>query len=265
MKGAIPLNVPILAYHKVKNSFEIGITRITVSAFERQVKYLFEHNYYSITLSDFKNKKFKSSKYSPVIITFDDADESIYFHALPILEKYGFRATVFVVSDYVGKYNTWDYNLFGNRSKHLNWQQIKTLCQKGWEIGSHTASHKDLTRLSDEQVITELTTSKIRIEESINKPVDFLSYPFNRFNEQIILLTKQAGYEGGCSLFTQNYYTNKFADYVIPRLGVYLTDTINTYKNKLNNSRFELVKQRVISFFSLGTVIYKFVKTKKKY
>ncbi len=265
MKGVIPLNVPILAYHKVENSFEIGITRVSIPAFERQVKYLFDHNYYSITLFDFKSNNFKSSKYSPVIITFDDADESIYNHALPILEKYGFKATVFVVSNYVGKFNTWDYNFFGNRSKHLTWQQIQKLCHKGWEIGSHTASHQDLTRLSDEQVISELKSSKKSIEQNINKQVDFLSYPFNRFNEQVILLTKQAGYKGVCSLSTKNYYTNEFSDYVFPRLGVYLIDSLNSYRNKLNVSGFEFAKQRVISFFSIGTIMYNIIKSKKKH
>jgi peptidoglycan/xylan/chitin deacetylase (PgdA/CDA1 family) len=263
--GVNAVSVPILAYHKVNNSFEIGITRVSVPAFEKQIKYLYEHNYYTISLTEFKNNSFNSSKYHPVIITFDDADESVYENVFPILDKYGFKATVFVVSDYVGKDNTWDYNLFGNRSRHLNWQQIQLLSKKGWEIGSHTASHLDLTGLSADQIVYELEISKMKIENEIDKPVDYLSYPFNRFNERTILHTKQAGYKAGCSLFASNYYAKKFDDYVIPRLGVYLIDTINAYKYKLSGSKFELAKQRVISFFSIGTVIYNLIKNKNKY
>jgi len=58
---------------------------------------------------------------------------------------------------------------------------------------------------------------------------------------------------------------HKFDDYLIPRLGVYLTDTIQAYKNKLSNSMYELAKQRFISFFSAGTIIYNLVKNKKKH
>ena len=263
--GAISLNVPILAYHKVDNKFELGINRISVTAFEKQIKYLQQQHYYSISLSDLKNKKFESENRFPVIITFDDADESIYQNVFPILDKYCFKATVFVISNFVGKYNKWDYNFFGNRSRHLNWEQIKILSQHGWEIGSHTATHQDLTRLSDNQALFELTESKFKISEILNKSVDYISYPFNRFNEHVISLAREANYKGGCTLSSRNYSNKKLSEFAIQRIGVYSIDSLKAYKNKLNNSRFELSKQKVISFFSIGTILFNLLKNKNNY
>ena len=164
---------------------------------------------------------------------------------------------MFVISNFVGKYNSWDYNFFGNRSKHLNKKQIQKLAQNGWEIGSHTHTHQDLTTLSDEQIFLEMKKSKLIISEIIDKPVDYLSFPFNRYNEKVIKITKQVGYKGSCTLSNRKYHNQSFRNYVIPRLGIYRIDSITAFKNKLDNSGFEIAKQRVISFFSRGTIIYR--------
>lgn len=255
------MNLPILAYHKVNDKLEWGINTVSIRNFNKQIKYLYENNYYSISLEDYLNKNFEfEKKRRPVIITFDDSDESIYKHAYPILKKYGFTATIFVITNFVGKKNHWDSNLGGIYSQHLNWEQIIYLSNQGWEIGSHTENHPDLRRLPNEHVLNELKNSKYSLEKKIEKPVNFLSYPFNRFDERIISLASQCGYKGGCVLSSHRKFPNSLSRFVILRCGVYSIDSVRAFKKKLSNSTFELVKQRVISFFSIGTILYNQVK-----
>ena len=253
-------NVPVLAYHKVKDKFELGINSLSVSAFEKQIQYLHKLGYYTTSLINLTNNKIEPGNYHPLIITFDDGDESIFKNVFPILNKFGFKATVFIISDFVGKYNTWDHNLFGNKAKHLTWKQIKILSQHGWEIGSHAATHRDLTRLSEDEAFFELIDSQKKISELIEKPVEYISYPFNKLNDNIIQFSQQAGYKGCCILSDRKNYKNKFGEYVIPRMGVYSIDSLNSLNNKLSNSAFESVKQHIISFFSQGTIYYKQLK-----
>ncbi|MFQ5770933.1 MAG: polysaccharide deacetylase family protein, partial [bacterium] len=100
--------VPILAYHKIQNNFDLSLNHITPGQFEKQIKYLYLNGFTTISISEYiKNKSFDDKK---VIITFDDGYVSVFEHALPILSKYKFTATIFVISKYVGDWNKWDYN-----------------------------------------------------------------------------------------------------------------------------------------------------------
>ena len=251
------MDVPILAYHKVSNQFEWGINSVSIRSFENQMKYLSENNYKTISLAQYCNHNFKfKSKYHPVIITFDDADETVYKQAFPIMRNFGFTAIVFVISGYVGKMNSWDANLGGIASKHLSWKQIKQLANAGWEIGSHTVTHRDLSGLSLEEVQRELQLSKQVIEQNVERPVRFISYPFNRFDRRTILEAQRVGYQGGCTLSPGRPTNGISRQFLLPRYGVYSIDSLNWFKLKLSNSKLEQVKQRCISFASIGTILY---------
>ena len=110
-------------------------------------------------------------------ITFDDALESIYSIALPELETIGVTATVFVISDLVGK-------RYQGRPV-MTKQMLKSLVSKGWEIGSHTVTHPNLTELSDPQLIKELRDSKKSLEEITSNKVVSLAYPFGAYDNRV--------------------------------------------------------------------------------
>ncbi len=249
------MDVPILAYHKVSNQFEWGINTVSIRFFQSQMQYLSDNHYYPISLEQYCNGDFQGeSKYHPIIITFDDADESVYHHAFPILRNYGFTATLFVISGYVGKINSWDANLGGISSRHLSWEEIRQLVNEGWEIGSHTATHRDLLRLSDDEIKKELQQSREIIAQKVEKPIQFISYPFNRFDYRTILLAQQLGYSGGCALSANRNGVPEVFN--IQRLGVYSIDTLFWFKQKVAKSKLERLKQRIISFASIGTILY---------
>lgn len=258
------MHVPILAYHKISNQFEWGINTVPMRRFENQIKYLAEHHYYTISLDQYIDRDFQiGSKLHPVIITFDDADESIYDNALPVMERHGFTATIFVISNYVGSLNSWDANLGGIYSRQLTWEHLKELLNAGWQIGSHTATHRDLLGLSSDESKNELRSSKELIEQNIARPVRFIAYPFNRFDRRIIFQARQVGYQGGCALSLNKNMKDVPQQFIIQRHGVYSIDSLSWLKKKLSNSKIEQLKQRIISSASIATILYNRYKKQK--
>jgi peptidoglycan/xylan/chitin deacetylase (PgdA/CDA1 family) len=248
------MTIPILTYHKVDTKFEFGITRVSPSQFERHIKFFNDQGYKALTVSEARNLKRGEDKF--ICITFDDGYEDVFFYAFPILKKYNFKATVFVVSNFVGKMNDWDFG-FSIKFKHLNWEQIKILFDNGWEIGSHSASHRALTFLSDEEIKFEVESSKYEIEKNLGVVVKSFAPPFSRYDENVVRIALDCGYEGVYAL-TNGRKING----VYHRFAVYTIDSTTSLKRKLEGARFERFKLNLINSFSEFTVLINFAKNK---
>lgn len=242
--------VPILAYHKVQDEFELGISYTTPRQFERQIAYLRENGYRSISVDEYVRGENLHPK--SVILTFDDAYESIYENAFPILSKHGFTATIFVITKFVGQLNRWDYHAERFQFTHCTWPQLQFLATQGWEIGSHTVDHANLRSLSSRRIWHELRYSRDVIEHHVQEKVNVISYPYGWYSAQIIEMAKSAGYRAGCTLgYTSD--RRSAAQFALARRGVYVLEPFALFKHKLGNdplSRFDDVKQK---FFSLIT------------
>jgi len=259
------MNISILAYHKIDNRFDWGINTVSLRLFEKQISYLANHGYRSVTLIDYLENRNTNS--DSIIITFDDAYQNIYEYAYPILNRYGFTATVFIISDYIGKKNKWDVNIGRKTFVHLNHNEIRELIRSGWEIGSHTKTHPDLTRLSQKKLMDELQLSKTELEKQFDVPVQFISYPFNRYNDFVIDGVIEVGYLGGCGLTNDRKLPQGCEQYVIPRKGIYTIDELIWFKWKLHNRNIAMIddfRQKIICRFSRGTIYYKRFKKDKK-
>ena len=191
---------------------------------------------------------------SGVVITFDDGDKSVYDYAFPILKKYGIRALVFLIVDYIGREDMWDLALAGRRSTHLSWDEIHDMNDWGIEFGSHTMSHRNLTKLAPDQVAYELAESKRVIEARIG-PVDSISYPFNRVNQEVLRQVERAGYRFG-------FGGRGDGNLLIKKEAVYVTDNIQSLGTKiLERPRFvyqyDRIKQQVINYFTIATMLLK--------
>jgi len=225
--------IPVLAYHKVDWRWEWGITRVTPRQFERQMTLLHSLGYHTITLKQYLKAHGQQTAPVPersVVITFDDAYRSLYDSALPVLQRFRFIATAFVVSDYVGLYNTWDVNLGGRKFQHLTWDQLKELADLGFEIGAHGATHRCLTTLKGDQLAYEALSSKTRIERNLGCRVEFFSFPFGKYSKKGARVLQEGGYVGACVLARLG---GRFHPFRIPRRPVYLADTLMDFLRKL--------------------------------
>jgi len=250
--------VPVLAYHKVDERWEWGGTRTTPRQFAAQVRWLKEEGYRTIPASE-AARLLAEGKHAPpksVVLTFDDAYESVYQNAFPAMKECGFAGTVFLITGYAGKSNAWDVNWGGRKFRHLSWFQAKKMAEEGWEFGSHSVSHPDLTRIPEADALKELVKSKEAIEKELGKPCEFLSYPFGRYNERVQALARKAGYKAAFALYPKR--SNREEDvFALRRKGVYLIDTLFDFRVKVEEPAFWFpfsdLSGRMINWFASGT------------
>jgi peptidoglycan/xylan/chitin deacetylase (PgdA/CDA1 family) len=121
-----------------------------------------------------------------IAITFDDAFGNFVECAMPSLVKYRFPATVFVVSGYCGLSNDWATQPVDiPRMPLMSWEDIRSLPREQIQIGAHTVSHPDLTRLARHQVEGELFECKRQIEDHIGGPVETFAYPYGTCSAEV--------------------------------------------------------------------------------
>jgi peptidoglycan/xylan/chitin deacetylase (PgdA/CDA1 family) len=121
-----------------------------------------------------------------VAITFDDGFGNVADHALAVLEKYRLPATIFVVSDFCGGRNNWPSQPSGSVPELplMGWGDLRSL-PEGITVGAHTATHPDLTQLSDEACEREMTVSKNETEQRTAKRVRWLAYPYGATSTRV--------------------------------------------------------------------------------
>jgi peptidoglycan/xylan/chitin deacetylase (PgdA/CDA1 family) len=230
--------VPILCYHRFDPGCESPLC-ISGELFEHQMAYLRDNGYRVITpeqLLNFLAYKFPIPKKS-VMITIDDGYRSAYDVAYPILKKFGYPATLFVYTNYVGV-----------SKKAVTWEELRELKSNGFTIGSHTIMHSDLSKQGPhESEITyqrrlrsELFDSKRIIDKHLHQDTFFFAYPFGRVNPQALEMTRKAGYRLAA---TVNRGGNAFfSDPCLLRRDQILHKDMATFKKRLKT--FEMLSLR---------------------
>ena len=200
------MSVPILAYHHIQEGIGGCLPYTTLKQFSKQIEFLHENEFHSISIRDYVNGKTSGDK--NVIITFDDAYKSVFCSALPILKRFGFAASVFIITKFVDDWNHWDYSLAKSKAQHCSWDELRQLASEGWEVGSHTVTHSRLNTISEATLWHEIRYSKVVIENELDIAANVFSYPFGWFDPKTIKMVKQAGYEAGCTLGYSSRKTN---------------------------------------------------------
>lgn len=226
----IPYKYPrILMYHMIaphlpKNISKFNRLRVTPNAFEKQLLWLKNNGYTSYTLSELA--KYEQMPEKSVVLTFDDGYKDNFTNAFPLLQKYGFKATIFIVLERFNQNWATDKDLNApsqelNNEAMLSDDEIKIMLQSGLiEIGSHTLNHANLPRLSDEEKTKQLLHSKEQIEKIFGIQCTSFAYPFGFFDEKCVNLVKDAGYQVATTVINDVYKQEKYSFFEIPRLMI---------------------------------------------
>ncbi len=236
--------VKAIQFHRITPDFQFGGTWNYPEQFEKFIRLI--KSTADITMPGEAEKG--------VVITFDDGDKSVHKYAFPILRKYGLRALVFLVVDYIGRDDSWDMRLAGRRSPHLSWDEIDEMRDWGIVFGSHTMSHRNLTKLKRDEAEYELTESKRILEGRLGK-ILCISYPFNRTNSEVVIQAKRAGYRYGFGGSGED-------NLLIKKEAVYITDSEKSVAIKIAEHpkiiyHYDRIKQKVINYFTIATMLTK--------
>lgn len=197
--------VPVLSYSGFHPSQSNSVT-ISKADFERHMAYIKEKGYQPVSLDklfDFFELKDSLPK-NAIAITINDIGRGTHSIAYPILKKYGYKASIFVCTDFVT-----------GRGEALTWDEIREMKQAGFEIGNYTKTLRNLTRRQPDEtfedfyisVDREMTVSSLTFKSELGKAPEFFAYPYGAVNELAISLLKKNGFRGA---FTQQAGANPF-------------------------------------------------------
>jgi peptidoglycan/xylan/chitin deacetylase (PgdA/CDA1 family) len=195
------MKIPVLYYHKIdypkKDAVYKGLY-VTPKQFKRQIALLKFLGYDTVNPKEILSfvKGHEISVKKPLLITFDDGYENNYLNAYPVLKSAGFTSVIFISTGFIGKKNIVSDEREKAREDFLNKSEIKDMFKDGFFIGSHGINHYYLDRLEEGVLIGELIASKAYLENMLNAPVDFFSYPFGAYNANVMRAVKKAGYLG---------------------------------------------------------------------
>src|SRR5437879_6957147 len=213
---------PVLCYHRIGGPVELGVTRIAGAVFARQMNTLARAGWRTLTLDGFASNVQRGvvASCNAFLLSFDDGYASLAEHVYPLLAEVGFTATTFLVTDYVGRLNTWDVPYTWHRLAHLDWDSIGRWQERGFGFASHSASHARLTWLSDAQATDELVRSRETLVRRLGPGAGrAVAYPFGARDARVERLACAAGYELGFGGVRGNG-----SPLALARLPVYLWD-----------------------------------------
>ncbi len=216
---------PVLCYHRVGGPLELGVTRVARSVFEGQMTALARAGWGTLTLAEFADPRPTPHAPRTFLLTFDDGYASLAEHAYPVLEALGFTATTFVITDFIGRHNTWDVQYTWRRLAHLDWPEIERWRTRGFEFASHGATHRRLTWLDDGAAADELGRAREALMGRLGSPAGrAVAYPFGAVDARVQRLAAAAGYEFGFGGVRGDYGSPLH----LPRVPVYMWDVGNT-------------------------------------
>ncbi|QHW31780.1 polysaccharide deacetylase family protein [Paenibacillus rhizovicinus] len=206
---AAAARIPVLCYHSIADNGAGNEYIVSPDAFRQQMAWLHDEGYRSIGMEEFGAilTGQEASTGKEVLITFDDGYKNNYTAAQPILKQYGFQATEFLVTNWVGG------------EAYLTWGQVKELHAAGWDIMAHTRTHPYLPLHTPKVQRDEIAGSKTAIEKNLGTSVTAIAYPYGLRSEETMRIAKQSGFAYGFT-FDDGYTTSEQNPYLLKRLFI---------------------------------------------
>lgn len=183
------LRCPILMYHRVEtppadaDNLRLSLT-VLPSVFEGQLDWLAEQGYQTLTLAQMTRGLLGEAELppKPVVLTFDDGYLDAYTEALPRLRARGMVGSFYVVPALM------------EQPGYLSWAQAGDMLSQGMEIGNHSLTHPDLSRLDRPRLEEEIGTAAQQIESALGQRPQTFCYPLGRYNNLVARVVQEQGH-----------------------------------------------------------------------
>lgn len=249
MSPRLASTVPILMYHEIAGPAE-STSRLAVSpeAWAEQLAYLHGEGYRTVTAAELSAVLSGRGQLPSraVVLTFDDGYEDFHSRAMPMLDQYGFTATLFVTTGWIEDAGPL---AIGRRpGRMLSWAQISDVARSGIEVAAHSRLHLQLDQLPRNLLYDELYTSKAQLEDKLGRSVIGLAYPFGYSNVRVRRAARDLGHGYACAV--DNALIGDGSDLLaLPRLTVQNSTKIATFEQIVHGSNIKTIyfKDRLLT------------------
>ena len=204
-----------LMYHSVaprgENSY---LDTVSPQRFERQMRWLRNSRLRGVSIGELLDAIDERRARRLVGLTFDDGYQNFVSYAMPVLQRYGFTATVFVLPGRLGGHNAWDPDR--PRKPLLTADEIRGVADAGMEIGSHGLMHVSLPKADDVVLNAEIVQSRAMLQDLLGRQVRGFCYPYGDMDARVAAAVQACGYDYACATAP----SPAIGRYAIPRTGV---------------------------------------------
>jgi peptidoglycan/xylan/chitin deacetylase (PgdA/CDA1 family) len=166
--------VPVLCYHRISEGNK-GDYTVSPATFSAHMKILADSGYHSVSPTELYDYLVfnKALPEKPVLITFDDSRIEHSAIAAPVMEKYGFKGTFFIMT------------ITYNKKNYMTTEQIAALAKAGHTIGLHTWDHTMVSKFKDTtDWQKQIANPKLKLEKIVAMPVEYFAYPNGVYNHE---------------------------------------------------------------------------------
>ena len=197
--GPGEVTAPILLYHHIDPIINSPLYNVPPDQFSEQMKALADWGYTTITISELVKAITEGAQLPPrpIVITFDDGNDSVYQYAYPIMQQYGFVGVNYLVANRL------------QAEGFMGISELTELYKAGWEVGSHSYTHIDL-HMDRTAAFDEIYYSRIDLAADLSQPVNTFAYPFGSFDDYLGDRVGKWGYSAAVGLgkqYTHNVVT----------------------------------------------------------
>jgi len=182
--------IPILMYHSISGD-KSSTLNVSPENFERQMAFLKDQGYSVISLEEAVESIKKGRRFIPgtVVLTFDDGYRDNFLNAFPVVSRYGMPATIFLITDYVGR-----------NPDYMTWDHVRLMIKNGIDFGGHTRTNVYLPSVNDpEKLEWEIAGCREDIRVNTGGEADHFCYPTGGFNAKVKEAVRSAGYKAACT------------------------------------------------------------------
>lgn len=238
--------IPILLYHSVAPATtpEYEPWCVHPDRFAEQLAMIVDVGFTPMTISQLVDATANDElPPRPIAVTFDDGRADFSEFAIPALTKHEVASTMYVVTERIGQTSSWLTMPSQADEPMMSWDDVRTASKAGVEIGSHSATHRELDVISTHDLHDEIAASRSRLSDELGGPVRSFAYPHGYHSVNVVKAAREAGYDSACAV--KDTWSSAGDDrFALSRMFVFGTTTTDELRSTLLDPPYRPMRER---------------------